>query len=346
MWCLCTSTGELLACQPYAGVRTSIPDQGLGQGPNVVLGLCQQFGLSPGTKVSADNLFVNFDLCDHMAQNGWGLVGTVRQNRLVGVPLPNKKEASKKMKRGDMETVYSDNICCTVWRDSQPVFIASNYTTPEPMASCRRFDGHGKGYVSVPCPKMVVEYNSSMGGVDLLNQTAKNYAITHRVRKWYWALWTWFLNVQMVQAWRLYRQTMKHRHMLVRESEKAENEEFEKKHMLNKDKIRKDWEEEQRKKRKEEKKIEDMPLLDFIRDSVEMLIVNHGEPRHGRIKEGRLSANNQDSLRKDTNKVHLVVYTDINGRCKNCNKRSQYRCETCNVALHPRECFKAFHSKV
>ena len=139
---------------------------------------------------------------------------------------------------------------------------------------------------------------------------------------------------------------MKHRHMLVRESEKAENEEFEKKHMLNKDKIRKDREEEQRKKRKEEKKIEDMPLLDFIRDSVEMLIVNHGEPRHGRIKEGRLSANNQDSLRKDTNKVHLVVYTDINGRCKNCNKRSQYRCETCNVALHPRECFKAFHSKV
>ena len=53
VWCLSTITEELLVCQPYAGVKTSIPDQGLGQGPNVVMGLCQQFGLSTGTKVSA-----------------------------------------------------------------------------------------------------------------------------------------------------------------------------------------------------------------------------------------------------------------------------------------------------
>ena len=99
---MCTSDGQLLSCQPYAGAKTHIPDQGLDQGPNVVLGLAEQHGLLPGTKLSAENLFNNFDLCDHMSERELGLVGTLRQNRVVGVPLPNKKEAAKNMARGDM----------------------------------------------------------------------------------------------------------------------------------------------------------------------------------------------------------------------------------------------------
>ena len=85
---MCTGDGQLLSCQPYAGAKTHIPDQGLGQGPNVVLGLAEQHGLLPGTKLSADNLFNNFELCDHMSERELGLVGTLRQNRVVGVPLP------------------------------------------------------------------------------------------------------------------------------------------------------------------------------------------------------------------------------------------------------------------
>ncbi len=43
------------------------------------------------------------------------------------------------------------------------------------------------------------------GGVDLVDNSAKNCAITTRVKKWYWCLYTWFVNIYMVQAWRLYR---------------------------------------------------------------------------------------------------------------------------------------------
>jgi hypothetical protein len=38
-----------------------------------------------------------------------------------------------------------------------------------------------------------------------LDNRVKTYAITTRVRKWYWAIYTWFLGVSMVQAWRLFR---------------------------------------------------------------------------------------------------------------------------------------------
>jgi hypothetical protein len=48
---MASSAGELLACQPYAGASTFIKDYGQGQGPNVVLGLSEQYGLLPGSKV-------------------------------------------------------------------------------------------------------------------------------------------------------------------------------------------------------------------------------------------------------------------------------------------------------
>lgn len=78
VWCLATPAGELLAAQPYAGAKTMIEDVGLGQGPNVVYGLCEQFGLSTGSKVACDNLFTSFDLLEHMAERDWGVLGEYR----------------------------------------------------------------------------------------------------------------------------------------------------------------------------------------------------------------------------------------------------------------------------
>ena len=59
--------------------------------------------------------------------------GTVRQNRIVGVPIPNKKEAARTMERGDMQATYDDHVCLGVWRDSQPVYVASNFCELEPV---------------------------------------------------------------------------------------------------------------------------------------------------------------------------------------------------------------------
>ncbi|XP_065650814.1 piggyBac transposable element-derived protein 3-like [Hydra vulgaris] len=75
VWCLATAEGKLLACQPYAGLKTKNKNNGLGQGPDVVLSLSEQYGLKKGIKVACDNLFTYFDLPDHMGKHGWGVVG-------------------------------------------------------------------------------------------------------------------------------------------------------------------------------------------------------------------------------------------------------------------------------
>ncbi|XP_065645645.1 piggyBac transposable element-derived protein 3-like [Hydra vulgaris] len=148
VWCLATAEGELLACQPYAGLKTKIKNNGLGQAPDVVLSLSEQYGLKKGTKVACDNLFTSFDLLDYMGEHGWGVVGTVRQNRLVGVPMPTKKQAKKEMTRGTMKSVYDNNNCVTIWMDSKAVVLASNYTGPNPAGILFHFKVFARGTVA------------------------------------------------------------------------------------------------------------------------------------------------------------------------------------------------------
>jgi DNA excision repair protein ERCC-6 len=214
MWILASPQGELLAVQPYAGASTNIQDFGLGQGPNVVMGLVQQYGLLPGSKVYVDNLFTSLDLLDNMGDRQYGVTGTLRQNRIIGIPLPNKKQANKQLKRGEMQAVYTQDAVVAVWKDNQPVYMASNCDPVEPLAVCQRYSRKDRGYVPFSQPNLNKLYNKSMGGVDLLDNSTKNYAIRTRVRKWYWCLYTWFLNVTMVQAWRLYRAHKRMQHRL------------------------------------------------------------------------------------------------------------------------------------
>ena len=54
-----------------------ITDYGLGQGPNVVLGLAEQYGHLPGSKAYCDNLFTSVDLLDIMGDRELGVTGTM-----------------------------------------------------------------------------------------------------------------------------------------------------------------------------------------------------------------------------------------------------------------------------
>ncbi len=146
----------------------------------------------------------------------------------LGIPLPNKKTADKNFKRGQMQAIYTQDSMVVLWKDNKSVYMASNVVDMEPLKECRRYSKQDKGYIPIPQPQINFAYNQSMGGVDLVDNSEKNYAITSRVKKWYWALYTWFLNIAMVQAWRLYRAHMAKQHRKAIMEEKMQDEEFEK----------------------------------------------------------------------------------------------------------------------
>ena len=140
----------MIHCVPYAGKKTKIPDIGLGMGPNVVAGLVEAANLPPGSKVTADNLFVSLDLCDYLTSKNYGILGTVRQNRLHSINIPSKKEASK-MSRGDYRVSYVDNDKIVLgWKDSSLVSLASNYADVEPLGTCRRYVGSVRKLLMYP----------------------------------------------------------------------------------------------------------------------------------------------------------------------------------------------------
>jgi hypothetical protein len=345
VWILATAEGELLACQPYGGASTNIKDFGLGQGPNVVLGLSTQYKLLPGTKVYVDNLFTSMDLLDHMGDRQWGVTGTLRQNRIIGIPLPGKKEATRNMKRGEAEAVYSSDSTVIVWKDNQPVYMASNCDTLHPMGQCQRYSSKDKRYMPFPQPLMNHLYNRSMGGVDLVDNSEKNYAITTRIKKWYWCIYAWFLNICMVQAWRLYRAHMKARHQLMQVAAQLQEEE-----VLD-DSEKRDRESARKRRRTEERKLEEISLLEFTRQVVVVTIKKHGGgegveepvPFQHHVASSRLAPAELEAIRYDRI-GHLITkpVPSVSGVCKVCKKRSRFRCVRCKVCLHP-ECFINFH---
>lgn len=60
-------------------------------------------------------------------------------------------------------------------------------------------------------------------------------------------------------------------------------------------------------------------------------------------QQGRVTRPIEDV--KYDNLGHLIVYNETDRRCGLCGKKSQFICEKCKIGLHPKICFKLYHSK-
>jgi hypothetical protein len=188
--------------EPYCGADTNISDAGLGQGPNVVLDLCEKANLAPGSEVYFDNLFTSFPLLDKLSEKQIAGTGTVRQNRLVKVPIISKKDLEKK-ERGDSAVVFRGDQVLVGWRDNKGVYMASNKFSGESSSTCLRYSKKDRKKIPVPQPAMFKHYNAGMGGVDLLDAMVACYRVKYRIRKWWFPIYAWSLNISAVNAWRL-----------------------------------------------------------------------------------------------------------------------------------------------
>jgi hypothetical protein len=113
------------------------------------------------------------------------------------------------------------------------------------------------------------------------------------------------------------------------------------------DKERKIREEARKDRDRERKKVEEIPLLEFLRQAVEMMVVVHSDtysnPPFQSVAAARLAPQNLQAVRYDKG-PHIIFKSQLHGVCKACKKRSLYRCERCEVALHP-DCFRSFHKR-
>ena len=95
-----------------------MPDTGLGQGADVVLGLIEMCEVKAGSTITFDNLFTSLPLLDELTELGIGALGTLRQNCFHGAPVANKTTLAKKP-RGSYDFATDGKNLVVPWLDTK-----------------------------------------------------------------------------------------------------------------------------------------------------------------------------------------------------------------------------------
>lgn len=138
-------------------------------------------------------------------------VGTIITNR-IGFPAAlkeSRKKRPKKIQRGLYCVVKSNDVpemlaCC--WWDNKPVHFLATGSSMQHLTIERRTRQTKE---KVPCPKLVVDYQTNMGGVDVFDQLRlQRYSVqlAHRFQKYYKSLALGLFDCALVNAFIVYRE--------------------------------------------------------------------------------------------------------------------------------------------
>ncbi|CAG4958731.1 unnamed protein product [Colias eurytheme] len=146
---------DRLPNEPYVGV--------VGQ---TVLNLLRIVPRQQNHIVYFDNFYTSLPLMCVLAKEGIHSLGTIQRNRLgKSCKLPSKQDVMKKtVARGSYDEYVTNfegvDITTVSWKDNKQVILASTYVGAEPVENIDRFDKKEKRRISIPCPKLIKEYNA------------------------------------------------------------------------------------------------------------------------------------------------------------------------------------------
>lgn len=211
VWCLNAENGYLISFEIY---------QGAGPKPNQAYDKLYGKCTAPLVKMLdnlpekdlpyqlfTDNLFTSVNLMKSLRERGYGVTGTVRQNRFPkDLPLPSKAEMEKKV-RGSYASAISkdDGYIIVRWKDNAVVTMASTTYGVHPLSTASRYSKSEKKQIDLPRPHMITMYNKYMGGTDRMDQDLARHRISIKGKKWYWPLLTWLIDAAIQNAWTLYK---------------------------------------------------------------------------------------------------------------------------------------------
>jgi Transposase IS4 len=204
-WTLASSSGYVYGFEIYSGKGSNTAENNLGMGGNVVINLLKIIDDLPNHSIFFDNLFTSIPLLVYLREKNIFATGTLRENRLKDVGILNSK-AFKKLERGHYDYRFEKHqeIMVIRWNDSAVVTVATNMHTVEPIVNVERYSKVKKCFVAFPQPNALDKYNKHMGGVDLADNCVSNYRIQIRGKKWWWPIFSNFLDVAASNAWKIF----------------------------------------------------------------------------------------------------------------------------------------------
>jgi YD repeat-containing protein len=210
VWSLNTPLGYMIQFEPYQG-KGGVTHAELGLGGSVVMDLLKCLPAGPSYNVYFDNFFTSLRLIDRLTELQIGATGTVRANRIENCPV-DAQEIVKKKPRGSYDYRYDDSGKFVVirWNDNSVVTLASNVHGVLPVEKVKRWSSSEKKRIEVSQPAAIKFYNTYMGGTDRMDQNVSCYRTCIRSKKWWWALFVYFLDVALQNGYYLYKRSPAH----------------------------------------------------------------------------------------------------------------------------------------
>ncbi|KAG8239479.1 hypothetical protein J437_LFUL018987 [Ladona fulva] len=137
-------------------------------------------------------IFTTQSICPQLFAEETHTTGTLRINR-----KNNPVEVlQKKLAKGEVICRWSDEgVCVLKWYDKQDVLLLSMEFGPEMIEVPKKLGMK---------PRVVVEYNNSMGGIDHFSQLMSYYTCEHRSLKWYKKIGIHIFQVLLLNSYFLY----------------------------------------------------------------------------------------------------------------------------------------------
>ena len=88
----------------------------------------------------------------------------------------------------DFKADNEKGMIMTRWNDNNVVTLLSNKYGVEPLGTASRWSKKEGQRVAVSQPNVVKHYNSTMGGVDRLDQNVGLYRCGINSKKWWWPI--------------------------------------------------------------------------------------------------------------------------------------------------------------
>jgi hypothetical protein len=143
-----------------------------------------------------DNYYSSTELFDLLNQLHTDVVGTARSNR-KGLP---KDVMNCKLKKGEVAVSYRNKLMALKRKDKRDVCILSSIHGDEMKTVCDKKGG------SKQKPKVCIDYNDAMGGVDLSDQYLVAYSTTRkRLKKYCQKIFSHLLDLTVFNSFVIYR---------------------------------------------------------------------------------------------------------------------------------------------
>ncbi|KAH6930720.1 hypothetical protein HPB50_017864 [Hyalomma asiaticum] len=89
-------------------------------------------------------------------------------------------------------------------QDNGIVNVASTFVGIGQPKNVKRWSESSKQHVDIPCPKIITQYNESMGGDDKMDFLLSLYPLKQRTKKWPVRVMSHFISFALVNIWQEY----------------------------------------------------------------------------------------------------------------------------------------------